>query len=154
MQIEKITKPSFTVIGRQGSTRDGEGFIMRLWEAANAHFGEIAPIVKKDAAGVPVGFWGAMSDFSLSFRPWENGFSEGLYLAGAEVEDGAHAPEGWTKWQVPGYVYLRVKNDAPDIFPKMLQYLEEHGLTLQGAVHDFTDPKDGAGYMCFPVETI
>ena len=27
---------------------------MRLWEAANAHFGEIAPIVKKDAAGVPV----------------------------------------------------------------------------------------------------
>ena len=76
MKIEKITKPAFTVIGRQGSTKDGEGFIARLWQEANARFAEIEPYVKRDENGVPVGFWGAMSDFSLSFQPWENGFSE------------------------------------------------------------------------------
>ncbi len=82
MNIERITKPAFTVIGKEGSTKDGEGFIGRLWEDANSHFGEIAHLAKKDENGVPHGVWGAMSDFSRSFKPWEN-FSEGLYLAGA-----------------------------------------------------------------------
>ena len=99
-------------------------------------------------------FGGAMSDFSLSFRPWENVFSEGLYLAGAEVEGTAEAPEGWTKWQIPGYVYLRVKVESPDVFPKMIEYLAENELELVGAVHDFTDPKDGQNYMWFPIEKI
>lgn len=154
MQIEKITKQAFTVVGRQGSTKDGVGFIARLWGEANEHFGEIAPFVKKDENGTPIGFWGAMSDFSLSFRPWENVFSEGLYLAGAEVEGTAEAPEGWTKWQIPGYVYLRVKVESPDVFPKMIEYLAENELELVGAVHDFTDPKDGQNYMWFPIEKI
>ena len=29
MKIEKITKKSFTVIGKEGSTRDGRGFIQK-----------------------------------------------------------------------------------------------------------------------------
>ena len=45
---------------------------------------------KKDENGDLAGIWGAMSDFSLSFRPWEEGFSKGLYLAGVECEDEAH----------------------------------------------------------------
>ena len=154
MQIEKITKPAFTVIGRQGSTADGEGFIAGLWQAANENFAEIEPFVKRDENGMPVGFWGAMSDMSLSFMSWENGFSKGLYLAGAEVRDEAEAPNGWTKWCVPGFVYLRAQVDAPDVFPKMLRYLEEHKLTLAGAVHDFTDPKNGQNYMWFPIEKL
>ena len=154
MQMEKITKSAFALIGRQGSTADGEGFIQRLWQAANEHFPEIEPLVKKDENGMPVGFWGAMSDVSLSFMPWENGFSKGLYLAGAEVRDDAEAPDGWVKWQVPGFVYLRVLCDAPDVFPKMLQYLEENNLSLAGAVHDFTDPKTGQNYMWFPIEKL
>lgn len=154
MQIEKITKPAFAVIGKQGSTEDGEGFVARLWQAANEHFPEIAPLVKKDENGTPVGFWGAMSDNLLSFLPWEDGFSKGLYLAGAEVCEDAEAPDGWVKWQVPGFVYLRVKVDAPDVFPKMLRYLEENGLSLAGAVHDFTDPKTGQNYMWFPIEKL
>ena len=154
MIVEKITKPAFTVIGRMGSTDDGEGFIARLWQEANSHFGEIEPLVKRTADGVPMGFWGAMSDMSLSFQPWKNDFSKGLYLAGAEVCDDAEAPAGWTKWSVPGFVYLRVKNDMPDVFPKMLRYLEENGLALAGAVHDFTDPADGQGYMYFPIERL
>ena len=154
MQIAKITKSAFSVIGKQGSTADGEGFIAGLWQAANENFAQIETFVKRDENGMPVGFWGAMSDASLSFMPWEDGFSKCLYLAGAEVTGDVQAPAGWTRWEVPGFVYLRVKVDAPDIFPKMLAYLAENNLTLAGAVHDFTDPKDGQNYMWFPIEKL
>lgn len=153
MNIEKITKPAFSVIGKEGSTKDGNGFIQKLWEEANANFGEIAHLVKTDENGLPIGVWGAMTDFSHSFRPWENGFSEGKYLAGAEVTDDAAAPEGWTKWTVPGFVYLKAENEE-NLFPNMLSYLGENGFALAGAVHDFTDVKTGKNYMLFPVEKL
>ncbi len=38
MRIEKCVKESFVVIGKEGSTLDGEGFIQRLWADANSHF--------------------------------------------------------------------------------------------------------------------
>ena len=153
MNIEKITKHAFSVIGKEGSTKDGNGFIQKLWEEANANFGEIAHLVKTDENGLPIGVWGAMTDFSHSFRPWENGFSEGKYLAGAEVTDDAVAPEGWTKWTVPGFVYLKAENEE-NLFPNMLSYLGENGFALAGAVHDFTDVKTGKNYMLFPVEKL
>ena len=31
MNVKKCFKPSFTVIGKEGSTNDGSGFIQRLW---------------------------------------------------------------------------------------------------------------------------
>lgn len=40
MKIEKCKKEAFTVIGKEGSTNDGEGFIERLWREANSHFGD------------------------------------------------------------------------------------------------------------------
>ena len=43
MKIEKYVKESFAVIGKEGSTLDGPGFIQRLWADANAHFGEVQP---------------------------------------------------------------------------------------------------------------
>ena len=153
MNIEKITKATFTVIGKEGSTNDGEGFIGRLWEDANSHFGEIAHLAKKDENGVPLGVWGAMSDFSRSFKPWTN-FSEGLYLAGAECEDGAEAPEGWVKWTIPAYEYLRVECEGDNTFPDMIKYLDENGFTLAGAVHDFTCPQTGKSYMLFPIKRL
>lgn len=153
MKIEKYEKAAFTVIGKEGSTNDGEGFIARLWEDANSHFGEIAHLAKKDENGVPLGVWGAMSDFSRSFKPWTN-FSEGLYLAGAECEDGAEAPEGWVRWIVPAYEYLRVERESESTFPDMIRYLDENGLTLTGAVHDFTCPQTGRGYMLFPIKRL
>lgn len=153
MNIERITKPAFTVIGKEGSTKDGEGFIRRLWEDANSHFGEIAHLAKKDENGFPLGVWGAMSDFSRSFEPWTN-FSEGLYLAGAECTDGADAPEGWTKWTVPAYEYLRAECENESTFPDMIRYLDENGFTLAGAVHDFTCPKTGKSYMLFPIKKL
>ncbi len=153
MKIEKITKPAFTVIGKEGSTKDGEGFIQRLWEEANSHFGEIAHLVKKDENGVPLGVWGAMSDFSRSFKPWTN-FSEGLYLAGAECDDNAEAPEDWVRWTIPAFEYLRVECEGDSTFPDMIKYLDENGLALAGAVHDFTCPQTGKSYMFFPIKRL
>ena len=151
MKIEKIKKPAFSVIGKEGSTKDGAGFIQALWADANAHFGEIAHLVKTDESGAPIGVWGAMTDFSHSFKPWENNFSQGKYLAGAEVAEGAAAPDGWTKWTIPGFVYLKAENEE-NLFAKMLSYLNENGYVLSGAVHDFTDVKTGKSYMLFPIE--
>lgn len=155
MQIKSCSMQSFSVIGKEGSTKLGNGFIERLWQDATIHFHEIEPLVKQDANGVYAGFWGAMSDFSLSFQPWENHFSEGLYLAGAEVNDNAEPPEGWVKWTIPANDYLSVRADGniPEIFSAMLGYIAEHGYQLAGAVHDYISPEEnGQKYMFFPVK--
>ena len=57
MEINKCVKKSFVVIGKEGSTEDGEGFIARLWEDANSHFQEIAHLVKRDKEGNIGGVW-------------------------------------------------------------------------------------------------
>ena len=152
--MEHIIKPAFAVIGLEGSTEDGPGFIPALWEQANSQFSEVAHLAKTNPDGSLCGIWGAMSDFSRSFLPWEDGFTKGLYLAGVEVPDDAVPPEGWTRWDIPGYEYIRVENSAPDIFLRTLQALDEQGLALAGAVHDFTDPSTGKAYMLFPIRAL
>lgn len=154
MNIETIIKPAFTVIGKEGSTADGKGFVQRLWAEANAHFDEVAHLAKRDENGVPVGFWGAMTDFSRAFQPWEDGFSRGLYLAGVECPEDAAAPEGWFRWTIPGFEYIRAECTSPTLFADMLAYLRDHDLALAGAVHDFTDLKTGRNYMLFPVKRL
>ena len=149
----KLIKEKFVVIGKEGSTLDGEGFIQKLWDDANGHFHEIAHLAKRDAAGQLVGIWGAMSDLSRSFRPWEDGFSKGLYLAGVECVDTAEAPDGWTKWVIPGYEYLVVEN-RKGAFEETLEQMKKEGITLVGAIHDHTDPATGKGYLYFPIRTI
>ena len=155
MDIKRCVKESFSVIGKEGSTKDGTGFIQKLWEDANSHFHEVQHLAKKDERGNIGGIWGAMSDFSRAFRPWENGFTEGLYLAGVEVIDGAEAPAGWVKWTIPAYEYLYVKCTEDDIFRKVLAYMAEQGLELAGAVYDFNCPEEnGQGYMFFPIRRL
>lgn len=44
MKIEKGEKEAFSVIGKEGSTLDGEGFISKLWVDANSHFEEVEPL--------------------------------------------------------------------------------------------------------------
>lgn len=151
MRINKCTKESFIVIGKEGSTNDGEGFIQKLWEDANSHFTEIEELAKRDDQGNIVGVWGAMSDLSRSFLPWEDGFTKGLYLAGVECIDQAEAPVGWTKWVIPGYEYIYVENESNDTFQTVIQYLQENDMTLVGGVHDFNCPEKGKGYMFFPI---
>lgn len=151
MKIERIKKPSFSVIGKEGSTAQGEGFIQRLWEDANSHFHEVQALAKTNGAGELVGIWGAMTGPARDFEPWTDGFAKGFYLAGIECREDARPPEGWVRWDVPGYEYLVVENEGEGTFQEAIQYIEESGLSLVGAVHDFTDPKTGKGYMFFPV---
>ena len=153
MKIEKCRKAAFAVMGKEGSTKEGEGFIQRLWADANSHFEQISPFAKRDADGKPVGIWGAMTDFSRSFLPWED-FKNGLYLAGVECRDDAEPPEGWVKWTIPGYEYLCVECDGTDVFSAMLAHMKERGISLAGAVQDFTCPKTGKDYMLFPIRKL
>lgn len=95
-----------------------------------------------------------MTDFSRSFLPWEEGFSQGLYLAGAECRDDAQAPDGWTKWVVPGFEYYRVECDREGVFSEMIAWLAAQDIPLAGAVHDFTCPKTGKNYMLFPIRKL
>lgn len=154
MEIKRCKKESFVVIGKEGSTADGQGFIQNLWKNATENYSEIEELSKKDAEGTCVGFWGAMSNLERTFQPWEDNFSKGLYLAGAECKDDAVAPDGWTKWVIPGYEYLYVESEGLDTFPKMIQYLSENNIALVGAVHDFTCPKSKKNYMFFPIAKI
>ena len=153
MNVEKVSKNSFTVIGKEGSTLDGEGFIQRLWQDANGHFEEIEGLAKRDEQGNLVGVWGAMSDLTRSFRPWDD-FSKGLYLAGAECRDDAAAPEGWVKWVIPAYEFLVVEHENNQTFAEMIKYMRGNNLSLAGAVNDFTDPKTGKNYMYFPIRKL
>ena len=154
MNIEKRIKSSFSVIGKEGATSDGPGFIQKLWEEANVHFGQVQHLAKKDEKGNPVGFWGAMSDCSRSFKPWEDNFSKGLYLAGVECLDDAPPPEGWTKWTIPGYAYLCAEVESESTFSDVLAYMRANNMALVGAVQDFTCPVSGKNYMFFPISTL
>ncbi len=154
MKIEWCEMPSFAVIGKEGSTNDGEGFIAKLWEDANSHFEEVAHLAAKDEQGNLLGIWGAMSDMSRSFLPWEDGFSRGLYLAGVQCEMDSEAPEGWTKWVIPAYEYLYAENNAPDTFSQIIRHMEENKIQLAGAVHDFTCPETGKSFMFFPIRKL
>ncbi len=153
MNIERISKPAFAVIGKEGSTEDGAGFVQRLWQEANAHFGEIAHLAKRDDRGNLAGLWGAMTDMSRSFRPWDD-FSRGLYLAGAEVRDDAEPPEGWVKWVVPALESLRVEHEDENTFNAMLDYLKAQNTPLAAAVQEYTCPLTGKEYILFPVRRL
>lgn len=154
MNIHNSIKQSFAVIGKEGSTEDGTGFVQQLWTDANSHFGEVAHLAKKDEKGNLVGIWGAMSDFSRSFLPWEDGFRKGLYLAGVECGEDAEPPAGWTKWVIPGFEYLCVECDRETVFANMIAYLQENNVTLAGAVHDYTCPQTGKNFMFFPIRKL
>ena len=154
MKIEKCIKNTIVVIGKEGSTLDGQGFIQKLWSDANSHFNEVQSLAKIDEKGNLVGIWGAMSDFSHSYKPWEDNFSKGLYLAGVECVDDAEAPEGWTKWTIPSFEYIYVEIENENTFAEVLSYMDENNIPLVGAVHDFTCPVSGKNYMFFPIRNI
>ena len=154
MKMESCIKESFSVIGKEGSTEDGAGFVQNLWSDANSHFAEVEHLAKKDKGENLVGIWGAMTDFSRTFQPWEDGFSKGLYLAGIECHNDAEPPKGWTKWVIPSFEYIYVERDHDTVFSEMIAYLEEHNMTLAGAVHDFTCPETGTSYMYFPIRRL
>ena len=97
------------IIGKEGLYTKGKNVAQDLWQQANSDFREIADLGMKNADGSFVGFWGAMSDEMLSFLPWTDDFSRGLYLAGVEVYEDTAAPHGWVKWVMPARKYLVTK---------------------------------------------
>lgn len=154
MEARRMVKQSFSVIGREGSTDDGAGFVARLWRDANARFAEIEHLAKRDESGALVGLWGAMTDFSRAFLPWEDDFSRGLYLAGVECQDYATPPEGWVKWTLPSFEYVVLPNGGPKDFPNAIAYLHENNLPLVGAAHDFINPNTGENLLFLPVKKL
>ncbi len=155
MDIKRCIKESFSIIGKEGSTNEGDGFIQRLWEEANGDFLSVLPLAKYNENGNVAGVWGAMSDLSRSFKPWEENYTKGLYLAGVEVKDEAEAPEGWVKWTIPGYEYLYVKCEDENVFSLVMAYMKDQNLELAGAVHDFICPEEnGQPYMFFPIRKL
>jgi len=154
MQINKCVKRTFSVLGKQGSTKDGPSFIEKLWINADSHFPGIADIAKKDEEGNLSGVWGLMSDFSHLYKPWEDNFSKGLYLAGVEIENSLVPIEGWMKWTVPSFEYIYVKVESDNTFNEVIQYLKDNNIDLVGAVHDYRDPKSNINYMYFPIRKI
>lgn len=52
-----LEKASFSVLGKEGSTEEGLGFVQRLWQEANNHFDDIEPYAKKDSNGKVYGIW-------------------------------------------------------------------------------------------------
>ncbi len=151
MEYKIVSKPAFSVIGRIGSTREGEGFIGRLWQEANEKFPEVSRLAEKNEDGSFAGFWGLMSDEGMNFLPWEDGFTRGLYLAGVEVDGSAKAPEGWVKWDAPAREYI-IAPAGPEAFSQALEHIKEQGWSLAGAVYDYTDPKSGEQLQYFPID--
>lgn len=153
-KVHSCTKEAFAVIGKEGSTDEGPGFIQRLWADANSHFGEVEHLAKRDGKGNVAGIWGAMSDRLRRFMPWEEGFTRGLYLAGVECEADAEAPEGWTKWVIPGFEYVYAEKESSQTFSEVLHYLQENGMELAGAVQEFNCPENRKEYLFFPIRRL
>lgn len=154
MIINKCTKPSFEVIGKEGSTDEGPGFFKNLWKEATDNFAIIEKLAVRDPQKGIKGAWGIMSDKSRSFRPWENNFSEGLYLAGIECIKGSEVPDGFKKWIVPGSEYIYVLNEGADTFMNVINYMKENAIPLVGAAYDYSSFEDGKDYIYFPIKRL
>lgn len=145
MRVEKV--PAFYVIGKmgQGNVENIKAWIPPLWAAASGNVNEIAEQIKRATNGQPLGIWAIMSDYSESFMPWD--ITGGKYLAGFEAYDDSSAPEGWTKWRVPGYEYIVIETSLAEYGEAFIYtiatLLPEKGLTLAGAVHErYPSPDD------------
>ena len=97
-----------------------------------------------------------MSDETMSFMPWTDDFSRGLYLAGIEVYEDTPVPDGWVKWVMPARKYL-VTEVTPESYGEIFRnviysLIPELGMKLAGAVCDFTEPATGQNKLFFPVE--
>jgi len=153
MKNKIVALPSFSVIGKEGSSQQGDGFVERLWNEAENHLPEIASAVAYDGL-LPI-YWGLMSDFSRSFAPWENGFKEGLYLAGFQLLDAQLIPpEGWSKWDVPSQKYYvkTIGDDYASSFQEGLKEIKHLGYALSGAVFDHEEK--GESFLFYPIDML
>ena len=95
----------------------------------------------------------------LGILATEGTISSGTYSfygkpAGVECVADAEAPEGWTKWKIPGYEYLCAEVENENTFSEVLDYLRDNQIPLVGAVQDFSCPVSGKDYMLFPIRKL
>ncbi len=152
--VDKFTLkklPSFSVVGIEGSSHDGPDFVAQLWDKAEKKIADVLPSLKIRNI-FPI-YWGLMSDNSRSFKPWENDFSEGIYLAGFELaDDRLIPPEGWSKWDVPAQTYfvLPLDGDYKETLHQGLKTIQANGYVLSAAIFDHGE--EGKMFLYFPVE--
>ncbi len=151
-----IDLPKIAIIGKEGLCTKEKNTVQNLWQQANSNFSDIADLGMKNPDGSFVGFWGAMSDETLSFFPWTEDFTRGLYLAGIEVYEDTEVPDGWVKWVMPARKYI-VTDVVPESYGETFRnvihsLIPELGMKLAGAVCDFTEPATGQNKLFFPVE--
>lgn len=155
LKYEMSDLPKIAIIGQEGFCTKEKNVAQKLWEQANSRFREVAGLGMRNTDGSYVGFWGAMSDETRSFRPWTDDFSRGLYLAGIEVYEDTAVPAGWVKWVMPARKYLVTEIDPEryeETFRTVIDRLiPELGMKLVGAVCDFTEPTTGQNKLFFPV---
>lgn len=158
MNIKIVDLPEVAIIGKEGLCTEDNNIVQELWELCNCHFSEVEDLGMKEKDGSYVGFWGAMSDETMSFIPWTNNFSRGLYLAGIEVSKEADAPEGWTKWVMPARKYLVVDVQMEkygETFKEVIEHtIPDRKVKLCGAVCDYTEPRTGKNKLFFPIEEL
>ena len=151
-----VDLPKIVIIGKEGLCTKEKNVVQDLWQQATLNFSDVADLGMKNADGSYVGFWGAMSDETMSFMPWTEGFSRGLYLAGVEVYEDSEAPAGWARWVMPARKYLVTEVD-PENYGETFRYVIDHlvpelGMRLAGAACDFTEPATGQNRLFFPVK--
>jgi len=139
MDFEKVKKESFAVIGKEGPV-SGNDYEEELWDMVRDGFMEVWPLNKGGA--------------QQSTNMWSLHSADGkLFLAGIEVEDDSVAPEGWTKWVVPAYEYIQVKNQI-GAEESAKTWLSGNNLELVGPVLRVSNLMDMTDTLCFPVKKI
>ena len=156
IKYEIVDLPKIAIIGKAGLCTKEKNVVQDLWQQANSNFRDVADLGMKNADGSFVGFWGAMSDETLSFLPWTDDFSRGLYLAGVEVYENTPVPDGWVKWVLPPRKYI-VTDVAPENYGEVFRNVINSlipglGMKLAGAACDFIGPATGQNKLFFPVE--
>lgn len=155
--MEIIELEQFAVIGKLGSTKSNNvNFIKELINEANSKFEEIKFFAKDDVLGE----WGLMSSFNNFLAPWDNNFSEGMYLFGVEAKENIaykNVPKGWTIWLVPKNKYARIKiedfNKYKELFNSMVYFtIPYNGYELSGAAFDYHENKTNSDYIYFPIK--
>ncbi len=158
MNHEIISLPEIAILGKVGLCTKDHNIAQDLWKEANAHFNEIAHLGMKEKNRTFVGFWGAMSDETMSYLPWKENFTRGYYLAGLEVYSDTTVPFGWAKWIMPPRTYLKVQIEldhySNDFEHVITTLLPEMKLKLSGAVCEYTEPETGKNYLLFPVTNL
>jgi predicted transcriptional regulator YdeE len=151
-----VSLPEIAIIGKEGLCTKENNPAQKLWDQANAAFIEVASLGMKDKNGLYVGFWGAMSDETMSYLPWTENFTRGYYLAGIEVYKDAVVPNGWQKWIMPARTYLKVLIEIGQyevVFQNVINnIIPDMNTMLSGAVCEYTEPATGKIYLLFPID--